>query len=259
MVQVFNILPHETLPWRHNGHDSVSNHQPDGCLLDRLFRRRSKKASKLGVTGLCVGNSPGPVNSPHKGPVTRKMFPFDDVIMKTKTCLSYTINTMHADELATQGRTKVISSHGIEQLFLEYLVSAALTYKLEGISQPCDIIVAPAEHYVVGNLRVFQTGSQSTCIVISGSSQPQVCVILQVASTFFDFPVVYDVDQAQPGNFNPESMDTMMSGCTVLRISPDGRWVAAGSGDGAMRVRQTGKAGRGGTDWLVGWLNYQLI
>ena len=27
------------------------------------------------------GDSPGPVNSPHKGPVTRKMFPFDDVIM----------------------------------------------------------------------------------------------------------------------------------------------------------------------------------
>ena len=33
------------------------------------------------VTGLCEGNSPGPVNSPHKGPVTWKMFPFDDVIM----------------------------------------------------------------------------------------------------------------------------------------------------------------------------------
>ena len=28
------------------------------------------------------GNSPMTVNSPHKGPVTRKMFPFDDVIMK---------------------------------------------------------------------------------------------------------------------------------------------------------------------------------
>ena len=28
-----------------------------------------------------LGNSPGPVNSAHKGPVTRKMFPFDDVIM----------------------------------------------------------------------------------------------------------------------------------------------------------------------------------
>ena len=27
-----------------------------------------------------------PVNSPHKGPVTRKMFPFDDVIMKNGAC-----------------------------------------------------------------------------------------------------------------------------------------------------------------------------
>ena len=72
------------LQWRHNVHDGVSNHQPDGCLLNRLFRRKSKKTSKLRVTGLCVGNSPGPVNSPHKGPVTRKMFPFYDVIMGTE-------------------------------------------------------------------------------------------------------------------------------------------------------------------------------
>ena len=44
-------------------------------------RCRPKKTSKLRVTGLCAGNSPGPVNSPHKGPVTRKKFPFDDAIM----------------------------------------------------------------------------------------------------------------------------------------------------------------------------------
>ena len=50
-------------------------------LLNRLFRHRSKKTSKLRVTGLCAGISPGSVNSPHKGPVTRKMFPFNDVIM----------------------------------------------------------------------------------------------------------------------------------------------------------------------------------
>ena len=71
-----------SLHWRHNDHYGVSNHQPHGCLLKRLFRRRSKKTSKLRVTGLCVGNSPGPLNSPHEGPVTRKMFPFDDVIME---------------------------------------------------------------------------------------------------------------------------------------------------------------------------------
>ena len=70
-----------SLQWRHNDHNDVSNHQPRGRLLNRLFRRRSKKTSKLRVTGLYAGNSPGPVNAPHKGPVTQKMIPFDDVIM----------------------------------------------------------------------------------------------------------------------------------------------------------------------------------
>ena len=80
-----NELKLRTLRWRYIGPDSDSTHQPHGCLLSRLFRRRSKKTSKLRVTGLSVGNSPGtgefPVNSPHKWPVTRKMCPFDDVIM----------------------------------------------------------------------------------------------------------------------------------------------------------------------------------
>ena len=48
-----------TLQWRHNGRDGVANHQPHDCLLDRLFRRRSNKISKLRVTGLCEENSPG--------------------------------------------------------------------------------------------------------------------------------------------------------------------------------------------------------
>ena len=48
-----------TLHWRHNDCDGVSTHQLHGCLLNCLFRRRSKKTSKLRVTGLCVGNSPG--------------------------------------------------------------------------------------------------------------------------------------------------------------------------------------------------------
>ena len=47
------------LRWRHKGRDSVSNHQPHDWFYNRLFRRRSKKTSKLYVTGLCVGNSPG--------------------------------------------------------------------------------------------------------------------------------------------------------------------------------------------------------
>ena len=53
-----------TLEWRHNERDGVSNHQPHGCLLNRLFRRRSKKTSTLRVTGLCEGNSPVPGEFP---------------------------------------------------------------------------------------------------------------------------------------------------------------------------------------------------
>ena len=48
----------ESLQWRHNECDGISNHQFHDSLLKRLIRRRSKKTSKLRVTGLCEGNSP---------------------------------------------------------------------------------------------------------------------------------------------------------------------------------------------------------
>ena len=48
-----------SLQWRHNEHDGVSNHQPRECLIERLFRRRSKKTSELRVIGLCARKSPG--------------------------------------------------------------------------------------------------------------------------------------------------------------------------------------------------------
>ena len=48
----------KSLQWRNNGRDNVSNHQPHDCFLNRLFRHRSKKTSKIRVTGLCGGNSP---------------------------------------------------------------------------------------------------------------------------------------------------------------------------------------------------------
>ena len=49
----------------------------------------SKQTSKLRVTGLCGGNSRWPVKSPHKGPVTRKMVPFDDVIMHMSNMIEW--------------------------------------------------------------------------------------------------------------------------------------------------------------------------
>ena len=51
-----NINARNSLQWRHNERDCISNHQRLDCLLNHLFRRNSKKTSKLRVTGLCEGN-----------------------------------------------------------------------------------------------------------------------------------------------------------------------------------------------------------
>ena len=75
---------HKPLQWRNNDRDGVLNHQRLDCLFNRLLRRISKKASKLCVTGLCEGNPPVTGGFPSQRPVTRKMFPFDDVIMPSK-------------------------------------------------------------------------------------------------------------------------------------------------------------------------------
>ena len=67
-----NSMRNCQLQWRHNECDGVSNHQRFDGLLNRLFRRRSKKTSKLRVTG----DRWIPFTKDHA-----EMFPFDDVIM----------------------------------------------------------------------------------------------------------------------------------------------------------------------------------
>ena len=49
---------HVTLQWSHNKRDGVSNHHCPDCLLNGLFRSRSKKILKLHFTGLYEGNLP---------------------------------------------------------------------------------------------------------------------------------------------------------------------------------------------------------
>ena len=53
----FCVVVHAS-QWRHNEPDGISKHQPHDCLLNRLFRHKSKNTSKVRVTGLCEGNSP---------------------------------------------------------------------------------------------------------------------------------------------------------------------------------------------------------
>ena len=78
MIMRLYFMP---LQWRHNEPDGVSSHQPHDCLLNRLFGGDQRKHQSSASLAFVRGIHRWPVNSPHKGPVTRKMFPFDDVIM----------------------------------------------------------------------------------------------------------------------------------------------------------------------------------
>ena len=56
--EIANRHEYTSLQWRHNEHNGVSNHQPDDCLLNRLFRLTSKKPQTPASLALYVGNSP---------------------------------------------------------------------------------------------------------------------------------------------------------------------------------------------------------
>ena len=76
-----------TLQRRYNERDGVSDHRRLDCLLNRLFKCRSTKTSKLRVTGLCEGNSPVTGDFPART-VSNADIPFDDVIMTILNVIS---------------------------------------------------------------------------------------------------------------------------------------------------------------------------
>ena len=92
-LRFYSLFP-ESLLWRNDGHDGVSNHQPHDCLLNRLFRRRSKNIPNSASLSFVLGIHRWPVNSPHKWPVTRNMFTFDDVIMVALNLPSFLIGLL---------------------------------------------------------------------------------------------------------------------------------------------------------------------
>ena len=73
------------LQWCHNEHNGVSNNRNLDCLPNYLLRRRSNKTRKKQESSTLLAFvweiHRWPVDSPHKGPVTWKWFPFDDVII----------------------------------------------------------------------------------------------------------------------------------------------------------------------------------
>ena len=118
--------PSLALQWRHNGRDSVSNNQPHHCFLNRVFRHRSKKTSKLRVTGLCVGNSP----EVGEFPAQMASNAFDDVITGMHA-LSY-----HAYEKNTPTPVYDIQ-------FYSYTVHVAVIYTIWFIWHMQNILSSP--------------------------------------------------------------------------------------------------------------------
>ena len=98
-VLLTSSLIDEPLEWHHNERAGVSNHRCIVCLLTLCFGADHRKNQSCvsspfgggGGGGGGGGNHRWPVKSPHKGPVTPKMFPFDDVIMKSTTILIHGI------------------------------------------------------------------------------------------------------------------------------------------------------------------------
>ena len=88
-----NLVETYALQWRHNEHYGVSNHRPQ--LFIRAQIKENIKAPRH--CPFVRGIHRSPVNSPHKWTVTRKMFPFDDVIMDT----SLITNTNRTDTFST--------------------------------------------------------------------------------------------------------------------------------------------------------------
>ena len=72
----------KSLQWHYLERDGISNHRCLDCLFNRLFRHRSKKTSKLHVTGLCEGNPPVTSEfSSQRACNMENVLPFDEVIM----------------------------------------------------------------------------------------------------------------------------------------------------------------------------------
>ena len=79
-----------------------------------------------------------PVNSPHKGPVTRKMFPFEDVIMSLCGNDSDIIGQMPFPKMANQILFQIIVTHkssycflaATKQLYKWYFPSVCLSVRL---------------------------------------------------------------------------------------------------------------------------------
>ena len=82
-----------TLQWRHNKRNGISNHQRLNCLVTHCSGTDQRKHQSPTSLVFVRGIHRWWVASPNNGPVPRKRFPFDDVIMRTHQRLWHSLAT----------------------------------------------------------------------------------------------------------------------------------------------------------------------
>ena len=122
----------QSLQWRHNGPDDVSNHQPHDCLLNRLFRHRPKKTSKLRVTGLCAGNSPVTGEFPaQRGQWRGKCFHLMTSSWSPKSILDIRLKITNFKVATESPRDQWIKT-------MDWMPQATMKYNGSNYRRPCD-------------------------------------------------------------------------------------------------------------------------
>ena len=110
-----------------NDRHGVSNYRSIECLFNSLLRLTTRNIKGPRHCLFVRGIHRWPVDSPHKGSVTRKMLPFDDVIMKTTAnhhqmrmvCLIFRKYCVSATAYVGTLRHNMICGNGYTRRFLE--------------------------------------------------------------------------------------------------------------------------------------------
>ena len=140
-------------------------------------RRRTKETSKFRFTGLCVRNSLVASEFPHRGPVTRKKFAFDDVIVPVH------IEGTRKDigmALIAQFITVIMTS-----LFLDFGQGMAHIYERKVTNGNCDLVLTCNFHQVPVRSKV-QCALFATSVEDSGfyyNSSVGICNICKAVSS----------------------------------------------------------------------------
>ena len=121
-------------------------------------RKHQSSASLAFVWGI----HRGPVNSPHKWPVTRKMFPFDDVIMVGEAGHTYCLNLMPQWNtvffVRTRRHLEAMLEHCISKFSMKCIVTAVILYiahRISSIHGKINTSLQIISHHFESDLNIF--------------------------------------------------------------------------------------------------------